>query len=53
MIRERVHDTCLGGDYLWREVPGGIELVPLVGEGSAQDILDMYALFYRVWTFIG
>ena len=52
-IRERIADTCLGGDYLWREVPGGIELLPLLPPNmAAQDAIDMTALFHRVWTRI-
>jgi C4-dicarboxylate-binding protein DctP len=52
-IREQQPDTCLGGDYRWREVPGGIELVPIVGaDWPNQDKLNDYALFYRVWTKI-
>jgi TRAP-type C4-dicarboxylate transport system substrate-binding protein len=52
-IREQVRDTCLGGDYVWREVPGGIELVPLVGaDWPDQNKLDAYSLFYRTWTRI-
>lgn len=51
-IREQVPDTCLGGDYKWREVPGGIELVPLVDGWPHQDQLDFIALFNRVWTRI-
>lgn len=48
-----IPDTCLGGDYKWREVPGGIELLPLIPpDAVAQDALDTLALFYRTWTRI-
>ena len=51
-IREQARDRCVGGDDKWREVPGGIELVPLVDGWPQQDQLDFIALFNRVWTRI-
>ena len=54
-ISERVPDTCIGGYFVWRDSPDGIDLVwlpPTDGSWPVQDIIDVSAYFDRTWTRI-
>ena len=55
VITEQVTDTCIGGSFMWRDVPDGIALVwlqPTDGSWPPQDITDVAAFFDRDWTRI-
>jgi hypothetical protein len=52
-ILEDVPETCMGGRFLWREHPDGIELRWVHVSGwPATDNNDLAAYFDRVWVRI-